>query len=269
MRISITHTSRYAYSEPAHYSIQALRMTPPSFSGQMVRSWTISAPGIESAIRFRDSFGNEAHLLTHTAKHSETVVVARGVVETEDRAGIVCGLPETAPLPVYRRQTVLTAPGEALQAFAAKVASVGEVESCHRLMSLVREAIAYEVGATSENTPAEAALISGKGVCQDHAHVFISAARRLGAPARYVSGYLFTNSDASTFAHHAWAEIWIDDLGWAGFDPTNGVCPTERYVRLTTGLDAVSAAPIRGIRRGSGNETLDVAVEVQQQSSQQ
>jgi transglutaminase-like putative cysteine protease len=104
-------------------------------------------------------------------------------------------------------------------------------------------------------------------VCQDHAHIFIAAARTIGVPARYVTGYLVTGDAAD--AHHAWAEAWVEGLGWVGFDVANRVCPTERHVRLACGLDAGYAAPITGSRKGGAEEKLDVAVEVQQQSAQQ
>jgi transglutaminase-like putative cysteine protease len=72
-------------------------------------------------------------------------------------------------------------------------------------------------------------------------------------------------------AHHAWAEAWVESLGWVGFDIANRICPTERHVRLATGLDATYAAPIVGSRRGGGGEKLEVSVAVrqQQQSAQQ
>jgi transglutaminase-like putative cysteine protease len=95
------------------------------------------------------------------------------------------------------------------------------------------------------------------------------AARVLGVPARYVNGYFLTETDEPSEAHHAWAEAYIEGLGWLGFDPANGICPTDHYVRLACGLDAGSAAPIRGTRRGGTDEVLDVLVEVQQQSAQQ
>ena len=106
------------------------------------------------------------------------------------------------------------------------------------------------------HTSAAEALKAGRGVCQDHAHVFISAARLMGVPARYVNGYFVTGGESASEAQHAWAEACIDGLGWLGFDPANQVCPTERYVRLACGLDAASAAPItrqppRRRRRGS------------------
>jgi transglutaminase-like putative cysteine protease len=102
-----------------------------------------------------------------------------------------------------------------------------------------------------------------------HAHIFIAAARTIGVPARYITGYLVVGAEGSADAHHAWAEAWVEGLGWVGFDVANRICPTERYVRLAAGLDAGYAAPITGSRKGGAEEKLDVAVEVQQQSAQQ
>jgi transglutaminase-like putative cysteine protease len=124
-------------------------------------------------------------------------------------------------------------------------------------------------GVTDAHTGAAEALADGKGVCQDHAHIFISAVRTLGIPARYVTGYLVLDAPSASEAHHAWAEAWVEGLGWVGFDVANRICPTERYVRLAAGLDAGYAAPIIGSRRGGSTEKLDVSVEVQQQSAQQ
>ena len=269
MRISIGHVSRYTYESPATYSIQTLRLTPPSFAGQRVLEWSISAPGIETATQFRDGFGNAAHLVTFVGSHSESLIIARGVVATEDKAGVVSGLVESAPLRTYLRQTPKTLAGERVRALTASVAAIQGIERYHRLMALVSEAVEYTIGATSTHTSAEEALAIGRGVCQDHAHVFIAAARALGAPARYVNGYFVADTDGPAEAHHAWAEVWVEDLGWAGFDPANGICPTDHYVRLATGLDAVSSAPIRGTRRGGTGEALDVIVDVQQANSQQ
>ncbi|RUO98681.1 transglutaminase family protein [Hyphomicrobium sp.] len=269
MRISIGHVSRYVYSEPTKYSILSLRLTPPSFQGQRVVEWRVSAPGIEGVKPFRDGFGNMVHLASCTQEHSESLVIAKGVVETEDRAGIVRGLAEPAPLRVYRRVTSRTIATDAIRDLQRESGAKADIRGMHNLMHAVRDAIEYEIGATSAHTTADEALREGKGVCQDHAHVFIAAARSLGLASRYVSGYVLTGANEPSDANHAWAEVWLDGLGWVGFDPANRVCPTETYVRLATGLDSTYAAPIRGSRRGIANEELDVIVEVQQQSSQQ
>jgi transglutaminase-like putative cysteine protease len=269
MRISIGHVSRYVYSEPTKYSILALRLTPPSFQGQRVVEWRVSAPGIDVVKPFRDGFGNTVHLASCTEEHSESLIIAKGVVDTEDHAGIVRGLADPAPLRVYRRFTPKTQVTDEIRALARASGAKPDIRGMHNLMHAVRDAIDYEIGATNAHTTAAEALKEGKGVCQDHAHVFISAARSIAIPARYVSGYVLTGSSEPSDANHAWAETWLEGLGWVGFDPANEVCPTDKYVRLATGLDSTFAAPIRGSRRGVANEELDVIVEVQQQSSQQ
>jgi transglutaminase-like putative cysteine protease len=267
--VSISHVTRYSLAAPANYSIQCLRLTPPSFDGQQVASWTIETPHIDQAVRFRDCYGNMAHLVAYPEEHKDVSIVARGTVETRDRAGFARGLIEVAPVWVYKRDTPRTTPDEAIRALAAEVTADDPIDRMHRLMAAVHEKVEYVIGVTRAHTTAAEALKDGRGVCQDHAHVFIAAAREMDFPARYVSGYFLTESDEAAEAHHAWAEVWIKGLGWLGFDAANDLCPTDRYVRLACGLDAGSAAPIRGTRRGGNEEVLDVVVEVQQQSVQQ
>jgi len=266
MLINVRHATRYSYESQARYSVQCLRVTPPEFDGQTVKRWQISTPGIEGAVKFEDGYGNIAHLVTIDRPHEEIAVELEGVIETEDRTGIVRGLSNITPLRVYLRETPKTAPDAAIRKLASGISIAKDrLGAMHELMHRVRGAVDYSVGATDAHTTAASALADGKGVCQDHAHVFISAARVLGVPARYVNGYFVTGGNAWSEAHHAWGEIWIDGLEWVGFDPANLLCPTDRYVRLACGLDAESAAPIRGMRRGGLRETLDVSVEVAQQ----
>jgi transglutaminase-like putative cysteine protease len=139
------------------------------------------------------------------------------------------------------------------------------------MMGAIRDRVDYRVGATSAATTASEALTAGEGVCQDHAHIFIAACRAADVPARYVTGYLLMSDAAPEThdAHHAWAEAWVEGLGWIGFDVANRICPTDHYVRMATALDAYYAAPVRGTRRGGEAERLEVAVLVQQASAQQ
>jgi hypothetical protein len=105
------------------------------------------------------------------------------------------------------------------------------------------------------------------GFCQDHAQALIACARHAGFPARYVAGYLFSSEDGTPHeASHAWAELHVPGYGWIGFDPANRCCPDERYIRLGSGLDAAEAAPIKGIARGLGAESLSVTVAIQSQA---
>lgn len=268
MRIRIRHTTSYAYDRPIDYAAQLLRLTPGEHAGQRVRHWRVVADGSALA-SCDDGYGNVLHLHTAARPHRGATVVAEGEVETADTHGVVRDAVERLPPAYWLRATPLTEADAAIGELARSVAGEGEVVArLHRLMGAVRERVDYVAGATTVATTAAEALANGRGVCQDHAHVFVAAARLLGVPARYVSGYLWQGGDAAT-ATHAWAEAHVDGLGWVGFDAANRVCPTDAYVRVAIGLDYGEAAPVRGVRRGAAVEALAVAVDVQPAAAQQ
>lgn len=272
MRIRVRHATSYSYTSHVEYEAQALRLAPRNHAGQRILSWRVTDAAGRTLPSTDDGYGNTVHLLTIVRSHREAGVIAEGEVETSDTHGIVREAPETLPVAYWRRVTETTAPDHALRHLAAEVETVPDrVERLHRLMARVRERIDYVLGHTNATTTAAEALAHAKGVCQDHAHVFISCARALGYPARYVSGYLWTSDQtASGDAGHAWAEAHIPDLGWVGFDPANNTCPTEAYVRVAIGLDYGEAAPVRGVRRGGmAAEDLVVAVDVLSSQAQQ
>ncbi len=285
MLIHVRHVTRYVYAEPVSYSVQSLRLTPAPFQGQRIVQWRVDVPGCGKPLEFSDGFGNTVQLVAVSGVHRELVVEASGTVETKDTSGVVQGLAKAIPPRVFLKETVLTKPDAAIRDLAKAVNGTDGLAKLHALCGAIRDRIEYAKGYTGAHTSAAEALADGKGVCQDHAHVFIAAARTIGVPARYVTGYLLQEADkpdtvesepadgeqeaALPQAPHAWAEAWIESLGWVGFDVANRVCPTDRYVRLATGLDAGSAAPVVGSRRGGAGETLDVSVAVQQQQSTQ
>ena len=139
------------------------------------------------------------------------------------------------------------------------------LDMLHELSRMTLDRVAYEIGSTDPNTTAEESYAAKSGVCQDHAHIFIGAARALDIPARYVSGYLMMNDRIEQEATHAWAEAYVDGLGWVGFDISNGISPDERYVRVATGRDYRDASPVAGISFGNTSQVLEVDVAVEQQ----
>ena len=264
MQTTIHHKTFYEYEHPILHAVQALRLTPPSSAGQSVLSWSIRMSGIENAATYTDAFGNLVHLVTPEAAVQHLEILAEGCVKTRDTAGVVGFTHEAAQLSLFLRSTPLTHPDAAIAKLANTCRAPDRIETLHALMQSIRDAIDYCPDVTDVNTSASAALQSGAGVCQDHAHVMIAACRHLDIPARYVTGYLSVDEETPSVAHHAWAEAFVDDIGWIGFDPANRICPTSAYVRLATGLDARSAAPLRGIRNGHGVENLSVEVVVTQ-----
>ena len=177
------------------------------------------------------------------------------------------GLKDATRPQMFLRATPLTEADARIQSLAKDLAGEKPLDRMHALFNAVADAIAYKPSTTSTSTTAAQALKAGKGVCQDHAHVFVSAARSIGVPARYVVGYLLAQ-DTKLTETHAWAEAWVPEIGWVGFDAANRLCPTDRYVRLGCGLDAADAAPIRGNVTGNSQERLSASVDISQTTGQ-
>ena len=271
MRLQVRHQTAYRYETPVAAATQTLRLIPRSYEGLTVHRWMVRSDLKDDLPSFIDGYGNVVHCHSINQPHLAAAIFVEGEVETMNTHGIVRGAPEPLPPLFFLRRTPLTMPDAALEALAGSVARQGSVlKQLHHLVRLVRDKVEYRPGATDEATSAAAALAAGVGVCQDHAHIFISAARLLGIPARYVGGYLWTSDDMREYqATHAWAEAFVHDLGWVGFDPSNRICPTEAYIRTSVGLDYASAALVRGGRRGSAAETLAVKVKITQAGSDQ
>ncbi len=266
MLLNISHTTSYTYDAPIDYALQQLRLRPKETAGQRIVSWAIGIEGGKIETSFTDHHNNQVDLISFAPKTTYISVKCEGAIETVDKAGVVGNHAGFAPLSLFKRSTPLTRPGAELRKLAREVASHDEapIPMLHRLNSAVLENLAYKKNQTSSSTKAEDALLQGEGVCQDHAQVFVSAARQIGFPARYVSGFLLLEDAIEQDAGHAWAEAYVDGIGWVGFDPPHEKCPDASYVRVATGLDSYDAAPIRGLVRGEVQEELVVNVQVQQ-----
>ncbi|MFC3075371.1 transglutaminase family protein [Shinella pollutisoli] len=262
MRLKISHTTEYRYADPVQYSLQRLRLTPRNQPGQIVRDWRTTVHGAHVEVGYTDHFGNHVDLVSTDAEQVVIRIVAEGEVETEDRAGVFGPHQGYVPLWLYLRETPLTRAGRLVRELARAASGDNELARMHALMAAIHLAVAYRPGETAADTTAEQALEKRQGVCQDHAHIFLAAARHLGIPARYVSGYLLME-EAEQTASHAWAEVHLEGLGWVGFDAANKICPDERYVRLATGLDYKDAAPVSGMVTGRTDETLAVSIKVE------
>lgn len=265
MRLSIVHTTQYDYEQPVIFALQRIRLRPDTNKLQTVADWILEIEGGEIETGYRDHYGNQVDLVSATAGTQSLTITAKGSIETTDHAGVLGQVYGRAPLWHFKQATPLTDVGEKVGELAKILAEPGdEISQCHALSAAILKAAPYELGHTDAETSAERALQIGRAVCQDHANIFVAAARKAGYPARYVSGYLMMNDRIDQDASHAWAEVHLDGLGWVGFDVSNGVCPDERYVRIAIGRDAQDAAPISGLRSGSGDESMIVSLQVQQ-----
>jgi transglutaminase-like putative cysteine protease len=269
MQLRILHRTAYRYDEPVKYSAQALRLTPRREGQQRVLNWAIHAPG--RRIEQVDAHGNVTHLLTLEDPHKEIEIVVSGSVEVAHEGAL---MPHEGPLSplAYLATTPLTAADAAINALSREYLD-GSGSTRDRLYALaggVQQRVKYHKGSTSVEDTASAALARGKGVCQDQAHVFISACRAAGIPARYVSGYLYDGSEAGgDAASHAWVDAWLPDAkAWLGVDVTHREPTGVQHCRLAVGRDYLDAAPVRGVRRGGGREMMDVDVTVSKAADQ-
>lgn len=266
MRLNIEHRTTYRFSEPKFFGLQELRQTPKSRAGQLVLRWNIAVEGGVVEARFDDQHNNQVTLISLHEGVDALEIVCDGEVETADAAGVVGRHGGFAPLWIFERPTALTEPGPKLRRLAGGIGDdfASDIDRLHALSHAVAAAAPYRVGATGVEHTAEGALAAKGGVCQDHAHIFCAVARLLGFPARYVSGYLLMDDRTEQDATHAWAEAHVADLGWVGFDVSNGISPDARYVRVATGLDYLDAAPVSGMTFGPGDENLEVGIRVAQ-----
>ncbi len=266
MRLAITHTTHYDYDQPVPYGLLQIRLTPKSRQSQVVESWENTIIGGQRQATFDDEHANTVELISFEAGSTSLEIRSEGVVETTDTQGIVGPQAGFVPLWCFQRRTDLTRPGPNVRKLLKSFDDPeDDIPRLHALSALILENVAYKPGRTDANTPSEAAIGAGEGVCQDHAHIFVTAARLLGYPSRYVSGYLWMPDRVEQEAGHAWAEAWVEGIGWIGFDVSNGKSPDDHYVRVATGLDSAEAAPITGTRVGTAGESMNVSLHVQQQ----
>jgi len=266
MTLSIRHTTHYAFAQPVVHALQRLRLTPKETQGQRIIDWSMALENAHAELEYDDQHFNHVTLIALNPGAREVTVTCAGTVETDDNAGVIGRHSGHLPLWSFLRQTALTRPGAKLRALLREVSGPideAPLDFLHALSGLIRDRVAYEAGRTHSATTAEEAMQHGYGVCQDHAHIFIGAARAAGIPARYISGYLMMDDRIEQEATHAWAEAHVEGLGWVGFDVSNGICPDPRYVRVATGSDYRDAAPITGISIGATAEVLTVGVAVE------
>jgi transglutaminase-like putative cysteine protease len=274
MKLVIHHHTHYRYSQPLLYSVQSLHLWPVSSPCQTVEYWQIRTPGTLHAQP--DSEGNRVHsfslLATPEQNLRESAITALGTVHTHGASTFAdaAGLPHPA---FYLRSTPLAEPHPrmamwALQVVPALVAARarGEAPGVAELVALaaaVADKVQYRTGSTRVDTTALEAFDWELGVCQDQAHVMVAVCRSIGLPARYVSGYFYAANEPD-LASHAWVDVCLDlaTRRWISLDVTHR-CPTdERHIRLAAATDYTACPPIKGVRRGGGEESMDVDIRI-------
>ena len=261
MRIDVEHRTVFTYDSYISDVVMELRLRPADTPTQRCHRFSLSVLPSAQTPNYSDSFGNIVHGWSYYPQHKSISIIARSMVET----GIV---PTTVPVlrPVERHRylqfdgPVIDLPG--VRMIAAELKGLPPTDALNALTRLIYDRFTYQKDVTNVRSTVEDVLILGAGVCQDFTHLWLSVARTLGIPARYVSGYLYNPpaGDArGAYFSHAWAEGWTEQ-GWAGHDPTNAVPAREKHIVVAVGRDYRDVAPTKGVYRGTARESLDVGV---------
>lgn len=263
MRLEIQHTTRYQYNSVVDQSIQYLRLMPQSYEHQIIHAWQLEVPGDVREVK--DGYGNLIHVVTTDEPHQSIEFSVSGEVELcpdllDPRS---CRLtPE-----VFLRPSNLAQSDAALKALADECISPNfGRQALEQLMQRILKHMPYQPGSTHAAMTAAQAWQQRAGVCQDHSHVLIACCRYKNIPARYISGYIYSD-DAEHVAMHAWCEVWLKDH-WQMADITNGHLRPERHLKLAIGSDYLDAGPVRGVRIGGGDEYLSASAKVSRLSEQ-
>jgi transglutaminase-like putative cysteine protease len=280
MHYAIRHITKFTYDAPIRESVMEIRMQPRTELAQRCLRFELATQPRAHVSSYVDLMGNTVHHFDIPSEHTELVVTAQAIVEFVndndlmtpaattldawqwvDEAGKTADAWEMIRPSAFVRETKL------LHEFAETLAIDRSQDPAAVVMGLsdaVHRSFEYKTASTRVDSPIDETLASRQGVCQDFAHILLGLLRRLGIPARYVSGYLFhaRGERAAEGATHAWVEAWLPGSGWVGVDPTSNVLAGERHVRVAIGRDYADVAPTRGVYKGAASGTLAVAVHV-------
>ena len=295
MKLSVTHETRYEYAHAVEQAHHIAHMRPLSSDTQQLLSHTLRVQPEPTALtQSIDSYGQQRVYFELATPHAELVVTAESVVITHALPPEMTGkldrvtVPESLPWEAvaehmqYRAEQRFDAAREFAQAsplapihptfakYAAAISSKSQpvYELSKALCQRIHKEFKYSPEATDASTPPIKAFELKKGVCQDFAQIMIAGLRSLGLAARYVSGYLLTQPPPGrprligADASHAWVSVYCPKSGWLDFDPTNNCLAGESHVKLAYGRDYGDVPPLRGVIRGGGEHTLEVAVTV-------
>tara|TARA_Y100000768_G_scaffold313973_1_gene248800 strand:+ start:303 stop:1109 length:807 start_codon:yes stop_codon:yes gene_type:complete len=259
MILEIEYTTNYHFSSEVPMLVQQVKLYPSECKNQKIVNWSISSLEGELSEAFTDALGHKIHNIYIDNAPKDQAISAKGVIETSDCFGVVSGLREKVHPNCFLRQTDLTTPNKQIVNLLKKKSKQkpDSIDFCHQLNEAAGNSIIYESGLTSIETRASDAILIGKGVCQDFAHILIGLARHHDYPARYINGFSAHETNGANETH-AWVEIYIKNLGWVAFDPSKKICIDEKYVRVGCGFDFNDASMIKGVKCNFGGlESLD------------
>ncbi|MDB5056810.1 MAG: transglutaminase domain protein [Chloroflexi bacterium] len=270
MIIETIHITRFTYDAPVVESTMEIRLAPLSDVHQRVLEFELLVDPASRTFSFTDGFQNLVYCCNVLDAHDTLTLKTRSRVQTllanpfERPAHGPAPLEAVDAWPYLQfRGPVDAGPGLEQLGREFTPSSEDVLGSLMALMLAIHTDFEYQPDATTVSSTVSDVLQLKQGVCQDFAHLMIAACRHMKLPARYVSGYLVRSpghENRGAEASHAWCEVWLPDLGWLGFDPTNNLVAADSHVRVGIGRDYTDVPPTRGIHRGLAEEQVEVSV---------
>jgi transglutaminase-like putative cysteine protease len=286
MKYKLRHQTLYTYANEVYNYQSILCLQPQNSAKQICKNFKIEIEPKPSKIYSRkDYFGNMQHYFSLHKSHKSLKVIVSSEVEVLENVTqltlntITCEearlkFTTDRALKIEILQYLLPSQfitwDEEIIAFAESclLPDVSLFEAVLHLIKKIYTEFQFKSGSTNINTPLKTVLKERRGVCQDFSHLAIASLRSVGIPARYVSGYIETlppigkpkleGSDAS----HAWISVYIPEMGWCEFDPTNNMIPQQRHIVTAYGRDFADVSPMKGIIFSSGDHKVKVEVDV-------
>ena len=288
MRYRVTHKTEYDYSETVGVSYNEACLLPRNKTNQICLASTLQVDPLPNDYRERvDFYGNRVSYFSIREPHQRFTVTATSEVQITsqgEQLNFAQGIawesvqhalqqqrdPQTLEALQYMLDSPFVKADTDLAAYAHESFPPGRslLEAVHNLMGRIFTDFTYDPHFTTLATPLAEVLEHRRGVCQDFAHLAIGCIRSQKLAARYVSGYLETlpppgqqklvGSDAS----HAWFSVYIPDIGWMDFDPTNNQIPADQHIVVAWGRDYSDVTPLKGVIFGGGEHELNVSVDV-------
>lgn len=281
MRLDIRYRTVFEYDAGVRESQNELRACPISDERQQLLAYRVSTAPSARTLSYTDYWGTRVDHFGVREPHIRLEVLAEAAVETSPRPPIsVAPAMDAVDDPAFRdlhgeylERTRHTDWGDGVRRHADRIAELNAPDLVRTVLALhgaVGALLRYEPGTTEIGHPVEEVLAGGVGVCQDYAHLAVALCRSIGIPSRYVSGYLFTRSDATgemagelaRVQTHAWFEAAIPGFGWLPLDPTNRLEVGHQHVKIGHGRDYDDVPPLRGSYSGHGSPTVDATVEI-------
>jgi transglutaminase-like putative cysteine protease len=280
---AIRHVTRFTYESPVSESLMEVRMQPRTEGTQRCLRFELGIQPRGRVLGYRDYLGNSIHHFDVPARHGQLTVTARAHVQVDEPPPLPEALPEAAWDEAdgwtregeywdLRHPSRFAVWSEPLLAYAGGLGAAGQrshdpLTTVRQVMAAIHHDFEYVPKRTRVDSPIDEALAARAGVCQDFAHVMIAIVRRLGLPARYVSGYIAPRAAGDraglvASATHAWVDVLFPGIGWAGFDPTNNALAGGRHIRVAVGRDYADVPPTRGVFKGRAASQLAVSVDV-------